>query len=117
MNSACESGVAAACASSSAKCATRSPVVMSINTVGLSGASEMSMLSAGGRPSAETPPGNDITIGAEGEKPSALFQPVGSIVKPSKLVGRVLSGIARWRPVIVVASSTSKTADGHGVMQ
>src|SRR6185437_6278814 len=32
-------------------------------------------------------------------------------------VGSVVSGIARWRPVGVVESSTSNTAFGHGVMQ
>src|SRR4051812_27221137 len=100
--------------SSSAKCATRSPVVMSRTTVGLSGIVEIVMSLAGGKPSAETPPGNDITIGAAGENPSALFQPVGSTTSPSKLVGSVPSGIASLRPVGVVASSTSNTAEGHG---
>src|SRR3569623_495792 len=117
MHSACESGVSSACMSISAKCATRSPVVMSSTTVGLSWVIDIVMSLAGGRPSGETPPGNDITIGAAGEKPSALFQPLGSTVVPSKFVGSVLSGIASFLPVAVVASSTSNAEFGHGVMQ
>ena len=72
----------------------------------------------GGRqPSADTPPGNAITIGAAGEKPSARFHAVGSIEMLSMFVGSVPCGIASRRPVIVVASSTSNTDDGHGAMQ
>src|SRR4051812_14455830 len=90
---------------------------MSRITVGLSEASDRFMLSWGGSPSADTPPFHDITIGAAGENPSATFQPVGSTVTPAKFVGSVPCGIASRRPVWVVGSSTSNTAEGHGVMQ
>src|ERR1044071_5682695 len=90
---------------------------MSRITVGLSAASERSKSSAGGSPSADTPPFHAIAIGAAGEKPSAAFQPAGSVVLPSALLGSVPSGIARRRPVGVVGSSTSNAELGHGVMQ
>src|SRR5258706_2742051 len=106
-----------AIASTSAKCATSSPVVMSRMTVGVSFVIDRSMSSTGGRPSIDTPPGNDSRIGADGEKPSAMFQPAGSTVSSLKLKGSAPIGIDTRRPVAVVASSTSNTDDGHGVMQ
>ena len=90
---------------------------MSKMTVGLSAPVERSKLSLGGRPCVETPVANDITIGADGEKPSAVFQPAGFAGIVSEFVGKVPSGIAMRLPVLVVASSTSNTDDGHGVMQ
>src|SRR5450432_1804638 len=90
---------------------------MSRITVGLLGPTLPSKLSDGGNPSVDTPPGNDITIGAAGDQPSATFQPAGSPTSPSVFVGSVPAGIAMWRPVAVVSSSTSNADDGHGVMQ
>src|SRR5262252_1944421 len=90
---------------------------MSRITVGLSAASDRSKSSAGGSPSGDTPLFHAIANGAAGEKPSATFQPDGSIALPSVLLGSVPSGIARRRPVAVVGSSTSNTELGHGVMQ
>ena len=90
---------------------------MSITIVALSGVRLPSKLSFGGSPSTDTPPGNAMIIGAAGEKPSARFQPVGSVAVASMFTGSVVSGIARWRPVGVDGSSTSNADDGHGTMQ
>ncbi len=117
MNSACESGESAACASTSAQCATRVFVVMSSNTVGESAASDGVMSWCDGSPSGDTPPGHAITIGAAGENPSAVFHAVGSALILSMFVGSVPFGIASRLPVAVDASSTSNAELGHGTMQ
>jgi len=65
---------------------TRSFVVRSSTTVGLSMVSERAKSSTDGRPLADTPPGNATSIGAAGEKPSARFHIVGF----DRLIGEVL---------------------------
>src|SRR3569623_736566 len=105
MNSACEPGVPAAWVSSSAKCATRWPVVRSSRTVGLSAASGGSKFSRGAPVGTAAPCGNATRIGADGEKPSARFHIVGSTCLPSKLTGSAPAGSARRRPVVAEASA------------
>src|SRR5579862_891020 len=90
---------------------------MSTITVGDASVVDMSMRSGSARFAIDTPPSNDITIGAAAEKPSARFQIVGSIGSLLTLTGSASDVSARRRPVAVVVSATSNADDGNGVMQ
>src|SRR5665647_1443374 len=63
------------------------------------------------------PVSNATISGADDENPSWRLYGAGSNSMPSMFFGSVPAGTLILRPVAVVESSTSNTAEGHGVMQ
>ena len=100
----------------SAKNGARSPVVMSIRTIGESAARDRAGSDAGGRLVGETPVGNIASIGATAENPSHRFSTVGSTTIRSTLVGIASRGMSSWMPD-VVGAGFEYVIDGHGSMQ
>lgn len=92
--------------STSAKRIRRSPVSMLMTTTGASSASEAAGSVCGGRPSADTPPGNVATIAPDGLKSSNRFHGAGSIAMPSTFFGMASIGRATRNPVAVLESGS-----------
>ena len=92
----------------------RSPLSASRSTVGLSAASERSMVAIDGTDEAarSTPAGKKASMSGPGLKPSSVLHSLGSTRTPCTLAGMAASSKARRKPVGVLASGCRKTLEG-----